>query len=344
MADGGITEVKVLEAHAAHVFRTSLHGLLDVLDDPAVQEIMLNRPDEVWIDRAGQMIRLDRHISETAISSAIRALASANSRDVKAVLDCRMPGYRIAAVLPPVGIKGPAICIRKHARSLRSLDDYAEQLGPPTPAAGEAGRPDPALVAQGGQALMDYFRWVVRARKNIAIVGGTGSGKTTFLNALLREVQPEHRVLTIEDTAELQVTVPNHVCLEALSEVGVDIRALVRMALRFRPDRIIVGEVRGAEAYDLLDALNTGHSGGACSLHANSPEMGLARLANMVRMSPSASNVPDAVLCRQIADAINVVIYCEHRGLRRGPVKVIEVLGADEQGFLTRTMYDNRGE
>lgn len=347
MADGGVTEVKVLEEHAAHVFRTSLHVLLDVLDDPTVQEIMVNRPDDVWIERGGDMLRLDRRITDQHIAAAVRALAAANNKDVRAVLDCRMPGYRIAAALTPVAIGGPAICIRKHSRSERTLDTYLHAGGfgglPPNAGHARVARPPADAVRAGGQALRDFLSWMVKSRQNIAIAGGTGSGKTTFLNALLVEVPHDQRVLTIEDTAELRVKTPNYVGVEAMPDMGITIRSLVRLALRFRPDRIIVGEVRGEEAYDLLDAMNTGHSGGACSLHADSPEMALARLESMVRMNESAGNLPHQALRAQIADTINFVVFCSRHGARRGPERVMEVLGVDASGnYITNTIFDAR--
>lgn len=345
--EGGITEIKVMAEHAAHVFRTSLHVLLDVLDDPTVQEIMVNRPDEVWIERGGDMIRLERTISEQNVSAAVKALASANDKDVHAVLDCRMPGYRIAAALTPVAIRGAAICIRKHSRSERTLETYLDAGGFGGLPAGsdhmDDGRPSDDAVRQGGAALRDFLSWMVKTRKNVAIAGGTGSGKTTFLNALLVEVPHNQRVLTIEDTAELKVKTPNHVGVEAMPDLGITIRSLVKLALRFRPDRIIVGEVRGEEAYDLLDAMNTGHSGGACSLHADSPEMALARLESMVRMNQSASNLPHQALKKQIADTINFVVFCSRHGARRGPERVMEVLGVGEDGnYITKTIFDAR--
>lgn len=347
MADGGVTEVKVLEAHAAHVFRTSLHVLADAFADPTVQEIMVNRADDVWVERGGVMSKLSGVIiTGVSVASAVRALASANGKEMTTVLDCRMPGYRIAAALSPVAISGPTICIRKHATSERTLDTYLHEGGfgrLPADALVDASAPPAEALRGGGQALRDFLRWAVRTRKNLAIAGGTSSGKTTFLNALLTEVPAEHRVLTIEDTAELKVRVPNYVGLESLPDAGITIRSLVRLALRFRPDRIVVGEVRGAEAYDLLDALNTGHSGGACSLHADSPELALARLESMLRMNESAANLPHLAMREQIASAFDYVVFCSRRGARRGPERIVAVKGVGADGkYETETIFDAR--
>lgn len=345
--DSGVTEIKVFEEYAAHVFRTSLAALRPVFDDPTVQEVMVNCADDVWIERRGSMERIDVAIEAIHVDSAVKALAAANNKDVGKVLDCRMPGYRIAAALSPVSIRGPAICIRKHAMSERTLENYLGEGGlggiPADCKTSHAGRPDLAAVRQGGGALRDFLSWMVVARKNIAIAGSTSSGKTTFLNALLREVPHDQRVLTIEDTAELKVKTPNYVGLEAMPDQGVTIRALVRLALRFRPDRIIVGEVRGPETYDLLDAMNTGHSGGACSLHADSPELALARMESMIRMNESAANLPHQALREQIASVFDYVVFCSRHGARRGPERIIEVAGINSAGgYATKTIYDAR--
>lgn len=336
-----------IEAHALNIFRSHLAPIAKFMDDPDVQEIMLNAPNDVWIERSGQMTRMEGlDISDVNLRTAIKALAGANSKEVHPVLDCRMPGFRIAAAMTPVGIRGNAICIRKHGRTVRFLDDYAEatlqrgkvekfEHGNP-----DFCRPHDDEIAKGGKGLMDYIRWLVKTEKNIMIAGSTGSGKTTFLNALLREVPESQRVLTIEDTAELKIVTPNHVSFETSDEHGVSIRSLVRLSLRFRPDRIVVGEVRGAESYDLLDALNTGHSGGACSLHADSPLLALGRLESMVRMNTDAANLPLGALREQIASTFHAVIFCSRKGNRRGPEKVMEVLGVEDGGYKVKTVFD----
>lgn len=343
----GVTEIKLLEQHAVLVFRSSLSEVAGVLDDPDVQELMINKANEVFVERFGRMEKLDVSVSDTGVASAVRALATANSKAAGHVLDCRMPGYRIAAALPPVSTKGAAICIRKHGLTERTLDTYLDAggfAGIPEGLTREAcPRPADEDVAKGGQAVRDFLAWMVKARKNVAVAGGTSSGKTTFLNALLTEVPHDQRVLTIEDTAELKVKTPNYVGLEAMPEQGITIRALVRLALRFRPDRIIVGEVRGPETYDLLDALNTGHSGGACSLHADSPELALARMESMVRMNESASNLPHQALREQIASTFNYVVYCSRHGPRRGPERIVEVNGVDAAGnYQLKTLFNAR--
>ena len=341
---------------AIRLFFSQMGQLRTYIDDPSVQEIMINHPGSVWIESGGEMFKVDVDIEDVAVRSAIKSLASANNKDVFPVIDARAAGFRVAAALVPVGIKGNAICIRKHTRSLRRLDNYLndgafEPKGDTDQGLHGAGIPDLQEVAKGGQALADFFRWAVRSKRNIAIAGGTGSGKTTFMNALLAEIPESERILTIEDTAELIVTHPNSVSLETAEYVSVDrqeiidIRRLVRLALRFRPDRIIVGEIRGAEAYDLLDAMNTGHQGGFCSLHADNARFALYRLESMVRMHPNAGNLPLSALRAQIANTFHVVVFCARSAGVRGPVEVALVNGLRDGDYeLTTIFTSNRKE
>jgi len=335
------------EQHALLVFRNHLAQLQPYFDDPLVTEIMVNRFDDVWIERGGEVMRIESKLTPLGIRAAVKALASANSKDVQAVLDCRMPGVRVAASLEPIAIRGAAICIRKHTSSDRSLSDYVTDDSFGIGGWDESARkspPDEAAIRRGGEALADFFRWAVQQRFNIVVAGATGSGKTTLLNALLAEIPHGERVLTVEDTAELRVRTPNHISFEASPDIGVSIRSLVKLSLRFRPDRIVVGEVRGAEAYDLLDAMNTGHSGGACSFHANSARMALTRLESMVRMNPDAANLPLMSLRQLIADTIRYVVFCSRHGSRRGPEQVLEVNGVDRDGsYQTKVIFDARG-
>lgn len=333
-------EIKV-EQFALNQFRSHLRAVGPYLDDPGVQEIMLNRPDDIWIEAGGEMHRVDvPAITDVNMRSAVKALAGANHKEVQPALDCRMPGYRIAAALPPVGIKGPAICIRKHSNSNRTLDDYRGAFVAGRLSEVARQNDEPKVDPRDPSQVMGYIKWLVTAKKNILIAGATGSGKTTFLNAVLALIPSDERLLTIEDTAELQIHTPNAVSFESAPDQGVNIRTLVRLALRFRPDRIVVGEVRGAESYDLLDALNTGHSGGACTMHADSAELALHRLESMVRMSPDTANLPLPALRQQIANTFTAVIYCAHRGAVRGPERIVRLLGANETGYVTRTVFD----
>lgn len=333
-------EVKV-EKLALNQFRSHLRAIAEFMDDPTVQEIMINRPGEVWIEQLGSMRRIAlAEVSEVNIQAAVKALAGANHKDVQPVLDCRMPGYRIAAVLRPVGVQGPAICIRKHGAVVRSLADYLPAFEWGRAAHQAALETPPTVVAGRPETVLGYIRWLIRTKKTACVAGGTGSGKTTFLNAYISEIPADERLVTIEDTAELQVKTPNYVSLEANPSVGVDIRDLVKLSLRFRPDRIVVGEVRDKACYDLLSAMNTGHPGGATTLHANSAIHALYRLEDMARQSPETANMPLYALRQQIASTFTSVIYCKHNGATRGPEQIIEILGATDEGYETKTLFD----
>lgn len=334
--------------HAIKVFKDHMKAIALYMDDPSVQEIMINRPDDVWVEQNGKIFCAgDLNISDVNIRGAIKALAGANGKGVSPVLDCRMTGLRIAAALHPVSINGHALCIRKHARSNRRLTDYLEQgafevfpTGSVFSGSDLPNRPLDEDVAEGGEAVINLLRWIVQTRKNMILAGGTSAGKTSLLNAIIAEIPEEDRVVTIEDTAELQVASPNYVGLEVSESDGVTIRMLIRLSLRFRPDRIIVGEVRGAEAYDLLDAFNTGHSGGACTMHADGALLALARLENMVRMSPDAANLPLPALRAQIASTFQFVIFASRKYGVRGPEEIIEILGVENGEYRIKKLFN----
>lgn len=250
-----------------------LHGLgplEPVLTDPSITEVMVNGPGQVWVERAGQIIPtdvdLDRETIELIIERIVSPLGLRADR-TSPMVDARLSdGSRVNAVLPPLAVDGPYVTIRRFTAD-------------PFPLAAYCAEPTAALLA-----------WAVQARLNIVVSGGTGAGKTSLLNALAREIGPSERVVTIEDAAELQLPGEHVVRLEArppnAEGVGsIDTRTLVRNALRMRPDRIIVGEVRGAEALDMVQAMNTGHEGSLSTCHANSPEDALRRLETMVLMN-----------------------------------------------------------
>ena len=337
---------RALEEQAIRVSRAHLAPLVPLMEDHDVQEIMVNRANDVWVERLGVVSLTDIALSETAVRAAIKSLAASCHKDEALTIDLRMPGLRIAAALPPVAVNGACLSIRKHARRQLALSDYLAQgaFSPAWPATGytPAVRPDEAVTAQGGEGLMQFFQWAVESRQNLLIAGGTSSGKTMFMNALVAAMPPGDRIITIEDTAELMVHSPNSVSFESNLDKGVSTRELIRLALRFRPDRILVGEVRGYEAFDLVDALNTGHSGGACSLHANSALMALARLENMVRMAPEAAGWPLAALRAQIAAVFRFVVQAARVGGMRGPDEIIEVLGVEDGLYVTRPLFKKR--
>jgi pilus assembly protein CpaF len=275
-----------------------LGPLEELLADPEVEEVMVNGPEGVYIERGGRIeATAVRFESERALRDAIeRILAPLGRRvdELSPMADARLAdGSRVNVIIPPLSVDGPALSIRRFT----------------------AARPDPdQLVASGTltEELRDLLATAVRERQSILISGGTGSGKTTLLNALSAYIDSAERVVTIEDAAELRLRQPHVVRLESrpASVEGrgeVTIRDLLRNALRMRPDRIVIGEVRGPEALDLLTALNTGHEGALSTLHANSPEDALRRLETLALMA--GIGLPHAAIRDQLGRGIQLVAH-----------------------------------
>jgi pilus assembly protein CpaF len=281
---------------------TGLGPLEPLLADPAVDEVMVNGPGEVYVERRGKIRPAGvRFESEAELSHAIeRILAPLGRRvdEASPLCDARLAdGSRVNVVIPPLSLSGPCLTIRRFRREGFSLDDLV-RLG--TLSAGEA----------------DLLAHCVATRASILVSGGTGSGKTTTLNALSGAIPAGERIVTIEDAAELRLRQDHVVRLESrppsLEGRGeVTIRTLVRNALRMRPDRIVVGEVRGGEALDLLQALNTGHEGSLSTVHANSPRDALARLETLALMADVG--LPHAVVADQVARAVELVVHQSRR-------------------------------
>jgi pilus assembly protein CpaF len=305
-----------------------LGPLQPLLEDPEVDEVMVSGLRPVWVERAGRIEATDvRFSGEAELRDVIeRVLAPLGRRvdEASPLVDARLPdGSRVNVVIPPLAVDGPALTIRRFRhRSLSAAD----------------------LVAGGtlGAPLLDFLASAVRARCTVLVCGGTGSGKTTTLNALSEFIAPDERVVTIEDAAELRLRQPHVVRLEArppgLDGSGeVTIRALVRNALRMRPDRIIVGEVRGAEALDMLGALSCGHDGSLCTVHAGSAAEALRRLETLALMA--GVGLPHAAIREQVADAVDLVI-CQARRAdgTRAVTEVAEVVRV-AAGAGVRTLY-----
>jgi len=267
------------------------------LADEAVSEIMVNAPSEVYVERAGRLERGEKAFSSArAVLGVIERIVAPLGRHVdesSPLVDARLPdGSRVNAIIPPLALKGPALTIRKFKRDLLSAGNLVE-LG--------------ALTGP----MAEFLETCVKARRNLVISGGTGSGKTTLLNVLSGYIPEGERIVTIEDAAELQLAQGHWVQLESRpanieGRGAVTIRDLVRNALRMRPDRIVVGECRGGEALDMLQAMNTGHDGSLTTLHANSPRDAVARLETMVLMS--GMELPVRAIREQIAGAVNLVV------------------------------------
>ena len=298
-----------------------LGPLEPLLGDPAVDEVMVNGPGAVWVERAGRVERAAVAFgSEAELRHAIeRILAPLGRRvdEASPLVDARLPdGSRVNVVIPPLALEGPILTIRRFRRRGFSADELIEAgtLNPP---------------------LRDFLARCVRARLNLLVSGGTGSGKTTTLNALSAFIPEGERIVTVEDAAELRLRQPHVVRLESrpanLEGRGeVTIRGLVRNALRMRPDRIVVGEVRGAEALEMLAAMTTGHDGSLSTVHAGSPEEAVRRVETLALMADVA--LPHAAIREQVADAIDVVVHQARMrdGARRvmAVAEVVRVAGA----------------
>lgn len=341
---------KSTQIHALGLLKEALNPIAGYMDDPDIQEIMINGPSDVWIEKAGLLTKTDNLISEAEINNAIQLLAGlekktaiAGSRD--GIIDTRMDGMRVAAVLAPTAVHGHAMSIRKHNKRRLHLNDYVASGAFDMPEVEEAGGDEDAFALPDIQCPDDVrivLQKIITGRKNIVIAGGTSSGKTTFMNAMVAEMDEEDRVLTIEDTPEVDVRVPNWVSLESNTQNGVDTRLLVRLALRFRPDRIIVGEVRGEEAYDLLQAANTGHDGCLATVHANSAFQALSRLETLVLTS--GVQWPHEAIRTQISETFNYVVFMARAKGKRQLQELIELQGYDsEMGkYRYRTLFKRR--
>lgn len=339
-----------LQDEAMRVLRDRLSPLVPYMENEAVNEIMINSHGNYFVESGGKISRVEVSLNQNAIDAAIRAVMTINSKDTGYIMDARLPGLRVACAMPPVAVHGPLMTIRKHSRNRFSLLDYVKQGGferkggSRRTASVEETATAEALAKQGGLGLAKFLRWAVRSHKNLLIAGGTGSGKTTLLSSCLMEIPETERIITCEDTNEITLSQPNIVQLEAYAVpngTAVTIRDLIRLCLRSRPDRIVVGEIRGQEAYDFLDAMNTGHSGSLCTIHADSAFLALRRLESLIRMSPTAANLPLPDMRSSIASAIHYVIYQARDGGIRAPEQVIALDGVTDEGdYKWRKIYD----
>jgi pilus assembly protein CpaF len=276
-----------------------------LIADTEVSEIMVNASGAVFVEREGRILPMEGiAITERHRQAAVRNIARLLGDDVsdeRPLLDARLPdGSRVAAVLPPASVGGTVLNIRKFRSRLFTPDELVHRR-----------MLTPELLAR--------LQQTIEARQTILISGGTGTGKTTLLNALAAFLPQDERIILIEDTAELALETPNLVRLEARRAQddvpAITIRELLRQTLRLRPDRIILGEVRGAEAFDLLQALNTGHSGTLSTIHANSARLALSRLRTCVAMA--GINIPEVAVARNLAEVVHVLVHIERRGGHR---------------------------
>jgi pilus assembly protein CpaF len=277
------------------------HGPLEkLLADDSVTEIMVNGPHEIWIERQGRLYETPVQFNdESHLRRIINKMVAQVGRRIdegSPMVDARLPdGSRVNAIIPPLSLSGPLVTIRKFGKKRLTLDDMIQ-------------------IGTLSQETVEFMQRCIRAQLNMLISGGTGSGKTTLLNALSASIPDSERIVTIEDSAELRLNQRHVLRLESrpkdlAGENEVPIRELVRNSLRMRPDRIIVGEVRGGEALDMLQAMNTGHDGSLTTVHANSPRDALARIETMVLMA--GMDLPVRAIREQVSSALDAVIHLE---------------------------------
>ena len=317
------TAVRVAEPDSSG---TALEPIAPLLRDATLTEIMINGPDAIFVEREGRILLTDRRFEdENHLLSAVGALMTSAGRRldlVDPVLEARLPdGSRLTIVLPPVAVDGPMITIRKFSASPYAIDD---------------------LIGFGSLSLeaATFLQACVLARANLLISGGSSSGKTTLLNALATCIPGDERIVTIEEAAELRLP-QGHVCrLESIpaGERVTTLRQLVRHAVRMRPDRLLIGEVRGGEALDMLQAMNTGHDGAISTVHANSPRDALSRLETLVLMA--GLDLPVRAIRQQISGAINVIVHVGR--LADGSRKVLsigELTGFDDPTIALQQLF-----
>src|SRR2546427_902699 len=306
------------------------YGPLDsLLHDRSVSEIMVNGPDQVFIERRGVLTKADvRFEDENQLLETIRRMVATTGRHIDGLnpmVDARLPdGSRVNAIIRPAAIHGAALTIRKFKDAVLGMEDLRRE-----------GSLSPAMA--------EFLKAAVLGRMNVLVSGGTGSGKTTSLNVIARFIPHNQRVITIEDAAELQIDHPHVIALEhrppnVEGKGELTIRQLLRNSLRMRPDRILVGEVRGAEALDMLQAMNTGHDGSMSTIHSNSARDALSRLETMVMMA--SIDIPFEAVRAQIASAVNLIVHqARMPDGRRKIAQIAEVVGYDQNGAILRDIF-----
>lgn len=329
-------ELRLLPVSTSHQLRNDLFDSLrrldvlqGLLEDPGITEIMINGPDHIFIEKEGRLSRLETGFeSVEKLKDVIQQIVAGCNRvvnEASPIVDARLAGgERVSIVLTPIALNGPILTIRRFPDTPITMEGLIryESITP---------------------SVAEFLRRLVTAGYNIFISGGTGSGKTTFLNVLSGFIPQDQRVITIEDSAELQLQgIDNLVRLETRNSNvegchEITIRDLIKASLRMRPDRIVVGEVRGGEAADMMQCLNTGHEGSMSTGHANSAKDMLSRLENMILM---AMDIPLEAIRRQIASGIDVIVHLGRlRDKSRRVLEIVEVVGYEKQEYCLNTLY-----
>ena len=329
-------ELRLLPVSTSHQLRNDLFDSLrrldvlqGLLEDPGITEIMINGPNHVFVEKEGRLSRLETGFeSVEKLKDVIQQIVAGCNRvvnEASPIVDARLAGgERVSIVLTPIALNGPILTIRRFPDTPITMEELIryESITP---------------------SVAEFLRRLVTAGYNIFISGGTGSGKTTFLNVLSGFIPQDQRVITIEDSAELQLQgIDNLVRLETRNSNvegchEITIRDLIKASLRMRPDRIVVGEVRGGEAADMMQCLNTGHEGSMSTGHANSAKDMLSRLENMILM---ALDIPLEAIRRQIASGIDVIVHLGRlRDKSRRVLEIVEVVGYEKQEYCLNTLY-----
>jgi len=329
-------ELRLLPVSTSHQLRNDLFDSLrrldvlqGLLEDPGITEIMINGPNHVFVEKEGRLSRLETGFeSVEKLKDVIQQIVAGCNRvvnEASPIVDARLAGgERVSIVLTPIALNGPILTIRRFPDTPITMEELIryESITP---------------------SVAEFLRRLVTAGYNIFISGGTGSGKTTFLNVLSGFIPQDQRVITIEDSAELQLQgIDNLVRLETRNSNvegchEITIRDLIKASLRMRPDRIVVGEVRGGEAADMMQCLNTGHEGSMSTGHANSAKDMLSRLENMILM---AMDIPLEAIRRQIASGIDVIVHLGRlRDKSRRVLEIVEVVGYEKQEYCLNTLY-----
>ena len=294
--------------------------VIDALNDPKTIEIMLNADGNLWQEKLGEKMTCIGHLALHRGEAVIKTIAGYHGKEItrhKPIIECEFPldGSRFAGQLPPI-VPAPTFAIRKKAVAIFTLDQYVT-----------------AGIMTAVQA--ETIKKAIRDHRNILVIGGTGSGNTTLVNAVINEMvltNPRERIFIIEDTGEIQCSAKNFVQYHSTLEVSMTM--LLKTKLRMRPDRILVGEVRGPEALDLLMAWNTGHEGGAATLHANNAKAGLDRLAMLISMHPDSPKPIEPL----IADAVHVAVHIARTQEGRQVQEIIEVKGYKDGQYIINTL------
>ncbi|MGZ6175359.1 MAG: TadA family conjugal transfer-associated ATPase [Candidatus Binataceae bacterium] len=307
-----------------------LGPLEPLLWDDEITDILVNGPSQVYVERGGKLYLTDVSFQDDQHLMLIidRIVSQVGRRvdEASPMVDARLPdGSRINAIIPPLALDGPALSIRRFGKRRYSVDDLVAK---------DSITPD----------MVEFIRAIIRARLNVLVCGGTGSGKTTMLNCISAFIPVDERVVTIEDSAELVLQQPHVVRLETRppnveGKGEVTARELVRNTLRMRPDRIIVGEVRGSEVFDMLQAMSTGHDGSLCTIHANTPRDSMGRLEMMMLLA--GWSIPQRAMRQQIASALNVIVHVSRLsdGTRK-VMKISELVGMEGEMIMMQDLYE----